>query len=92
MENGNLVIELRGPRTYQVGLELSVGSLVDPNVTAPFVTKATGSYRNGFCVLDLHNLPAGIYYVMPSTFLPAQESPFILNFKATTGIKINRVQ
>lgn len=91
-ENSNLVCELRGPKVYQVGLELVVGSLVDPNVTAPFVSKVTGTYRSGFCVLDLDNLPAGVYYLVPSTYLPNQESPFILNFKASTNIVVDRVQ
>lgn len=72
-ENSNLVCELRGPKVYQVGLELNVGSLVDPDVTAPFVAKVTGTYRSGFCVL-LDNLPADIYYLTPSTYLPSQES------------------
>ncbi|KAJ6649460.1 Calpain-7, partial [Pseudolycoriella hygida] len=91
-ENSNLVCELRGPKVYQVGLELIVGSLVDPDVTAPFVSKVTGTYRSGFCVLDLDHLPAGIYYLIPSTYLPHQESPFILNFKASTNIVVDRVQ
>lgn len=88
----NLVIELRGPKVYQVGLEVTVASLVDPTVTAPFVSKVTGTYRSGFCVLDMENLPAGIYYVVPSTYLPEQESPFLLNFKANTSITIQRVE
>lgn len=91
-ENSNLVCELRGPKVYQVGLELIVGSLVDPDVTAPFVSKVTGTYRSGFCVLDLDQLPAGVYYLVPSTYLPQQQSPFILNFKASTNIVVDRVQ
>lgn len=31
--DGNMVVELRGPKVYQVGLELTVGSLDDPNIT-----------------------------------------------------------
>lgn len=87
----NLVIELRGPKVYQVGLEVTVGSLDDTSVTALFVSKVTGTYRSGFCVLDMDKLPAGIYYVTPSTYLPEQESPFILNFKATTNVAVDRV-
>lgn len=87
----NLVIELRGPKVYQVGLEVTVASLIDPAVTAPFVSKVTGSYRSGYCVLDLERLPAGTYHVIPSTYLPDQESPFILSIKASTGIAVERV-
>lgn len=90
-ENCHLICELRGPKNYQVGLELIVESLSDPNLTAPFVSKVTGTYRSGFCVLDLDNLPAGVYYLIPSTYLAHQESPFLINFKASTNIVINRV-
>lgn len=87
----NLVIELRGPKVYQVGFEITVQSLDDPSVTAPFVSKTTGSYRSGYCVLDLNDMPAGTYNIMPSTYLPGQESPFILSVKATTKISIEPI-
>lgn len=76
---------------YQVGFELTVVSLDDPNITAPFVSRTTGSYRSGYCVLDLNDMPAGTYHLMPSTYLPGQESPFILNIKATTNISIELI-
>lgn len=92
-EKSNLVIELRGPKVYQVGLELKIESIVDSDEqTAPFVTKSSGTYRSGFCVLDLCNLPAGVYTIVPSTYLPAQQSPFILNIKSTAGVVIARMQ
>lgn len=84
----NLIIEFRGPKVFQVGFELTVASLDDPNVTAPFVTKTTGNYRSGYCVLDLNDIPAGTYYLIPSTFLPGQISPFILNIKSTTNVSV----
>lgn len=90
-ELSNLVIELRGPKVYQVGIEVTIESLSDPNITAPFVSKTTGSYRSGYCVLDLMEMPAGIYRIMPSTYLPGQESPFILSVKATTTISMELV-
>jgi calpain-7 len=34
--DGNLVVELRGPKVYQVGLELTISSLDDPNITGEF--------------------------------------------------------
>lgn len=92
LENQNLIVELRGPKDYQVGLELTVVSLEDPTVTAPFVNKSTGSYRSGFCVLDVQNLPAGTYYLVPSTYLPNCVGPFFLTFKCTTGLKIERLR
>lgn len=87
----NLVVELRGPKVYQVGLEVTVERLDDTTVTAPFVNRVTGTYRSGFCVLDMDRLPAGIYHVIPSTYLPGQESPFLLNLKATTGVLVEKM-
>lgn len=89
-ESNNLVIELRGPKVYQVGLEVIIISLDDETLTAPFVSKTSGGYRSGYCVMDLDNLPAGRYHIIPSTFLPGQESPFILNIKATSKITVER--
>lgn len=90
-EQNNLVIELRGPKVYQVGFEIVVVSLDDPNLTAPFVSKVTGNYRSGYCVLDLNDIPAGTYHLIPSTYLPGQESPFILDVKATTNISLELI-
>uniref|UniRef100_A0A182W9E9 Calpain catalytic domain-containing protein n=1 Tax=Anopheles minimus TaxID=112268 RepID=A0A182W9E9_9DIPT len=90
-DTSDLVIELRGPKVYQVGLDLTVVSLTDDTVTAPFVSQKTGVYRSGFCVLDLEGIPAGVYQVRPSTFLPDQESPFFLKVKSTTNVVIEKV-
>lgn len=88
--DGNLVIELRGPKVYQVGLELAISSLEDQNITAPFISKTTDSFRSGFCVLDMENLPAGIYHIRPSTFLPNQEAPFFLKLKSSAKLQIEK--
>ncbi|XP_053680934.1 calpain-7-like [Anopheles nili] len=90
-DTSDLVIELRGPKVYQVGLDLTVVSLADATVTAPFVSQKTGVYRSGFCVLDLEAIPAGVYQVRPSTFLPEQESPFFLKVKSTTNVVIEKL-
>lgn len=68
-----------------------MGSLENSEVTAPFVTKTSGTYRSGFCVIDLEKLPAGIYYITPSTYLPDQEGPFILTLKSSTSVTVERV-
>ncbi|XP_050080262.1 calpain-7-like [Anopheles maculipalpis] len=90
-DTSELVIELRGPKVYQVGLDLTVVSLSDETVTAPFVSQKTGVYRSGFCVLDLQGIPAGVYQVRPSTYQPEQESPFFLKVKSTTNVVIEKV-
>ncbi|XP_039453732.1 calpain-7-like [Culex pipiens pallens] len=90
-DTSQLVVELRGPKLYQVGLELTVVSLEDPEVTAPFISQSTGSYRSGFCVLDLEAIPAGVYQLRPSTFLPDHESPYFLKVKSTTNCVIEKI-
>jgi calpain-7 len=88
--DGNLVVELRGPKVYQVGLEFIVVSLDNPDITAPFISKTTDSFRSGFCVLDLENLPAGSYHIRPSTFLPNQDGPFFLKLKSSVKLQIDK--
>lgn len=86
----NFIIELRGPKVYQVGLEVTVHSLENSEITAPFRSKSTGNYRSGFCVLDLYDLPAGIYNVRPATFLENQEAPYFITFKSTSSFTVER--
>lgn len=86
----NLVIELRAPKSFQVGLEITVHSLENTEITAPFKTKSTGNFRSGFCVLDLHDLPAGTYHIRPATYLPNQEAPYFINFKSTANFTVDR--
>lgn len=48
--------------------------------------------RCGFCYLELENIPAGIFNIIPSTFLPKQEGPFFLDFNSTVPIKTTQLQ
>lgn len=86
----NFIIELRGPKVFQVGLEVSVHTLENSEITAPFVTKTTGNFRSGFCVLDMFDLPTGTYFVRPATYLPNQEAPFFITFKSTSNFTVER--
>uniref|UniRef100_A0A1B6DQ37 Calpain catalytic domain-containing protein n=1 Tax=Clastoptera arizonana TaxID=38151 RepID=A0A1B6DQ37_9HEMI len=88
--NNNVIVDLKGPKQYQLGLEVACVSLVDENVTAPFKTKSSGAYRSGFVILELEALPAGTYEIIPSTFLPNQEGPFFLTVKSSCPIKLSR--
>jgi calpain-7 len=90
VNDGNIVVELRGPKVYQVGLELTIKELEDQSITAPLISKTTDSFRSGFCVLDLENLPAGTYLVRPSTYLPNQEAPFFLKLKSSARLQIEK--
>uniref|UniRef100_A0A671S7L4 Calpain-7-like n=1 Tax=Sinocyclocheilus anshuiensis TaxID=1608454 RepID=A0A671S7L4_9TELE len=48
--------------------------------------------RCGFCYMEVENLPAGIYNVVPSTFLPKQEGPFFLDFSSATPLRVSQLQ
>ncbi|XP_057659108.1 calpain-7-like [Diorhabda carinulata] len=87
-DNNQILIELKGPKQYQMGFEVTIQQLKDESVTAPFRAKSSGSYRSGYIVLDLPSIPASVLRIIPSTFYPNQEGPFILNVKSTSPIKL----
>ncbi|XP_053215134.1 calpain-7 isoform X7 [Podarcis raffonei] len=88
-KTGPLLIELRGPRQYSVGFEVVTVSTVGEQ---GFQKKNSGDYRCGFCYLELECVPAGIYNIIPSTFLPQQEGPFFLDFNSVTPLKTSQLQ
>uniref|UniRef100_A0A8C6SBT9 Calpain 7 n=1 Tax=Neogobius melanostomus TaxID=47308 RepID=A0A8C6SBT9_9GOBI len=90
--SGPLLIELRGSRQYSVGFEMvTVSTETDPGA-AGFSKKNSGDYRCGFCYMELDHVPAGIYNVIPTTFLPKQEGPFFLDFSTTSAVKVSQLQ
>ncbi|KAH0627281.1 hypothetical protein JD844_002804 [Phrynosoma platyrhinos] len=91
-KTGSLLIELRGPRQYSVGLELVTVSTVGDPGHLSFQKKNSGDYRCGFCYLEVESVPAGVYNIIPSTFLPQQEGPFFLDFNSATPLKISQLQ
>nr|XP_033785929.1 calpain-7 isoform X2 [Geotrypetes seraphini] len=89
---GPLLIELRGPRQYSVGVEVITVSVVGDPGSSGFQKKSSGDYRCGFCYLELESVPAGVYNVVTSTFLPEQEGPFFLDFYSVIPIKTSQLQ
>lgn len=85
-----LFVELKGPKQYQIGFDLTITTLADDSVTAPFKTISSGPYRTGIVVLDLDNVPAGSLTLTPSTYLPNQEGPFILTVKCSNAVQVYR--
>ncbi|KAF5296503.1 hypothetical protein FQR65_LT01492 [Abscondita terminalis] len=88
--DNKIFIELKGPKQYQVGFDVTITSLYDSNVTAPFKNVSSGPYRSGFVVLESENVPLGVLHIVPSTFLPNQEGPFILTVKSTSMLELER--
>lgn len=44
-QSNELALDLKGPKQYQMGIEVTIVSLADESVTAPFKTKSSGAYR-----------------------------------------------
>ncbi|KAF3839107.1 hypothetical protein F7725_017824 [Dissostichus mawsoni] len=98
---GPLLIELRGSRQYSVGFEMVTVSMVGDPGPASFQKKNSGDYRYslesehlncGFCYMEAELVPAGLYNVIPTTFLPKQEGPFFLDFSSTSALKVSQLQ
>ncbi|XP_044759511.1 calpain-7-like [Coccinella septempunctata] len=87
--DNKLLVELKGPKQYQIGFDVTINKINDHDTfTAPFRSKSSGAYRSGYVVLELDNIPAGILTIVPSTFLPNQEGPFILSVKSSCLIDL----
>lgn len=89
---GPLLIELRGSRQYSVGFEVQTVSTVAELGPTGLQKKSSGDYRCGFCYMEVDHVPAGIYNVTPTTFLPKQEGPFFLDFSSATPLKVSQLQ
>uniref|UniRef100_A0A8C5BKC7 Calpain catalytic domain-containing protein n=1 Tax=Gadus morhua TaxID=8049 RepID=A0A8C5BKC7_GADMO len=89
---GPLLVELRGQRQYSVGFEVVTVSTVGEPGPAGFQKRASGDYRCGFSYLELDHVPAGIYNVIPTTFLPKQEGHFFLDFSSAMALKVSHLQ
>ncbi|XP_065609263.1 calpain-7 isoform X3 [Cyrtonyx montezumae] len=91
-KSGPLLIELRGPRQYSVGFEIVTVSTVGDPGSYGFQKKNSGDYRCGFCYLEVENILAGVYNIIPTTFLPQQEGPFFLDFNSTSPLRVSQLQ
>ncbi|GFG37190.1 hypothetical protein Cfor_09323 [Coptotermes formosanus] len=90
--NNQILLDLRGPKSYQIGVEVTCVVTNDQNAPGFFKSKHSGPFRSGFVVLDLEDVPAGTYNIVPSTFMPNQEGPFILTVKASCPFSVARLQ
>lgn len=86
--NNKILLDLKGPKQYQMGLDLISHDSNSSNVRK----RSSGVYRSGFVAFEVEDLPPGKYDIVPSTFLPAQEGPFILTFKSSCPFKLGKIQ
>ncbi|KAF7392820.1 hypothetical protein HZH66_008653 [Vespula vulgaris] len=80
-----------GPKEYQIGFDIVMVTVNNPNAEV-FKSKNSGSFRPGFVYLELERVPAGIYHIIPSTYLPGQEGPFFLTCKSSCNLFLRRIQ
>ncbi|GAB1864293.1 Calpain-7 [Camponotus japonicus] len=86
--NNNLLIILKGPKQYQIGFDINTVVLNDVNAATAFKTKTSGPFRSGFVYLELEDVPAGTYHIIPSTYIPSQEGPFFLICKSSCKLQL----
>lgn len=88
--NTQLLIELRGPKTFSVGFDVTC---VDTKTgDLPFKQEMSGNFRTGYSMLALE-VPPGIYNIIPCTFLQNRISPFFLDISTSCeGTKIAKVK
>lgn len=92
-EDNEVMLELRGPKDYAIGLEVTAVTLVNPAAaSATFKRADSGAFRSGFTYLKLKALPAGTYQIVPSTYQPGQAGPFFLTVNSTHPIKLSRLR
>ncbi|XP_018046701.1 PREDICTED: calpain-7-like [Atta colombica] len=86
--NNYLLIILKGPKQYQIGFDINTVILKDINAITAFKTKSSGPFRSGFVYLELEDVPAGTYHIIPSTYVPGQEGPFFLICKSSCNLQL----
>ncbi|GFQ64611.1 calpain-7 [Trichonephila clavata] len=91
-DDNKLLIDLRGPKQYYVGFDVITVTVNNSNSPGYFSKKAPPSYRAGCCILEIYNVPAGMYNIRPCTFSPGQKGPFFLTVQSTCPIKISRLK
>lgn len=90
--NNHLTIDMKGPKQYSIGVEVRLVKLNDEMETAKFKSLSSGDYRNGFVILEIDDVQSGLYHLIPSTFYPEQEGPFILTVRCTSPITLRHIK
>lgn len=88
-ETAEVLLKLRGPKQFSVGT--NVRSVDRASDGRPVFKADSETYRPGFYVQQLSKMPAGVYEVIPSTFYPGKEGPFILTVAASCKIALSRM-
>ncbi|XP_046445649.1 calpain-7-like isoform X2 [Daphnia pulex] len=91
-KTSDLLIDLKGPKEFLIGFDVTCISLCDNDSSSgTFTKKSSGAFRSGFVILELENVPAGTYQIVPSTFHPGQEGSFFLTIQSPNQIKLKKI-
>ena len=82
-----MAIIVKGPRQFSVGFDLCKQRNNDPFWSLP-IFETGGPYRSGFLAKEFSKFEPGPYLLVPTTFLPNQEGPFILEIKSSAPFSI----
>lgn len=91
-DENQLLIDLKGPKQYAVGFDVVTVSVNNTNASGYFPKKSSGAFRSGFSIMELLDVPCGVYNIIPCTFHPGQKGPFFLTVEASCHIKISRLR
>ncbi|KAK4293591.1 hypothetical protein Pmani_033716 [Petrolisthes manimaculis] len=87
-----LRLEVKAPKDVQIGCEVVCVDAKNTEANGYFSKKQSGAYRSGFVVMEIMDMVAGVYNIIPSTFYPKTEAPYFLIFHSSAPIKINRLK
>lgn len=91
-DENQLLVDLKGPKQYQVGFDIVTVNVNNSNTSGYFNRKSSGAFRSGFTILELNSVPAGIYNIIPCTYFPNQQGPFFLTVQSSCPFKMSRMQ
>jgi len=77
-----IVIQMKSGPEKSIGFTVRCVQLEDPEEKANFNKINSGDYNRAFAVLELKNVQAGRYAVIPSTFSPRELGKFVLEFSS----------
>ncbi|KAG1687433.1 Calpain-7 [Nymphon striatum] len=91
-DNSEIMIDIKGPKQYQVGFEVVCVSVNNTKAPGYFSRKVVSVFRSGFNMLTLEKVPSGVYNIIPSTFAPGQKGPFFLTIRSSCQFKVSHLQ
>ena len=84
----DLAIILKAPRSFSIGFYLFKQQNEDPFWELPFCDTG-GPFQFGFLAKEFSSFEPGPYFLVPTTFLPNQEGPFIFEIRSSAPFSIN---